>query len=332
MTIYFASNDINDIAGGQAYDTTAGRFDADYVTRGIRRTSLSQGTWPLHFAHSEDNSADSEAWFHFEMWADRVADSTSDDGSWLRLVGDGGKILAYIDTSNGANNLRVYDNGGGNTSAGATFLLSPDVLNVYDLMYKDDLTTCTFELYINGALISSITRASTGTRTMPRTLQFDNSDFTSANISVVYSQFIIANESTVGMKMKEVRPNAVGNYTDLAADVTAVDDDDPSSGWVGDTNAQKQSFTITGFTLPAGRAVHSVNVQADVRVGPTGPQNLRPFVRIGGVDYDLGADIAPQGNSKRGIIGASFTTNPATTNAWTEAEIQSLEAGFEIKT
>ena len=330
--IYLATNDINDVAGFQAYDTTVGRFDSEYVTQGIRRTSLRNGIWSCFAGHQHDVSADNEAWFHFDLWAGMAWNSHNDNGSWFRLLGKDGKILAFVDVLNGRATPRVYDNSGGFTNSPATFLISTNVLQTFDIMYKDDLVTCTFEIYLNGTLLTNISRASTGTRTIPHIIQFDHNDITQLNHPWVYSQFIFANEPTIGMKMKELRPSAVGHYTDLASDVTAVNDDNPSSGWIGDTNGQRQSFTTTGYTLPAGRAVHSVNVRADMRVATTGVQNIRPFVRIASIDYDLGVDLTPFNNSKRGLLGGMWTQNPATIAPWTQAEIQTLEAGFEIKT
>lgn len=330
--IYLTTNDINDVAGFQAYDTTAGRYDSDYVSQGVCRTSFGSNTWSCFVGHQHDVSADEEAWFHFDLWADRVWDSTFDDGSWFRLLGENGKLLAFVDVNDGAATARVYDNSGGSTDAAPTFIIASDVLQTFDIMYKDDLVTCTFEIYLNGTLLAGISRASTGTRTMPYLIQFDHKDITRYNIPWVYSQFICANEPTIGMKMKEVRPNAVGHYTNLASDVVAVSDDDPSSGWIGDTNGQRQSFTTTGYTLPAGRAVHSVNVRTDMRTAVTGVQHIRPFVRIASTDYDLGADLTPYNNSKRGLLGSMWVNNPATNTDWTEAEIQALEAGFEIRT
>lgn len=333
MTIYLATNSINDVVGFNGYDSTAGRFDSDYVSQSIYINHLSGAVFPAQVMHNGDTTGDSEAWFHFEMFSTLAPSSGSDDGSWLRLNAADGTILAYIDVLNGSCTNRVYNAGGSSANAPSSWLMAVSSLNIYDLMYKDDGTTCTFEVYINGSLQQSVTIASTGTAKMPTRLQFDNTDIGIGTGHVwCYSQFIMANESTVGMKMKELLPNAVGNYTDLAADVTAVDDDDISSGWVGDTNAQKQSFTITGYTLGVGKAVHSVLVNADVRIGTTGPQNIRPFVRISATDYLAPSDITPFTSSKRGMIGHAWTQNPATTAAWTESEIQALEAGIEIKT
>ena len=330
--IYLATNDINDVAGFQAYDTTAGRYDSNYVSQGLLRTSLGSRAWPCFVGHQQDVSTDDEAWFHFELWAEDTWSRSSDDGAWLRLLGENGKILAFIDVDNGAATARVYNNSGNHTDAASTFVIPEGTLESFDIMYKDDLTTCTFEIYLSGTLLTSASRNSTGTRTMPHAIQFDHNDITIYNGDWVYSQFIFANESTIGMKMQKIRPNAVGNYTDLASDVTTVSNDDPSSGWISNTHGDKQSFTTTGYTLPAGRAVHSVNVRTDMRTAVTGVQHIRPFVRIASTDYDLGADLTPYNNSKRGLLGSMWVRNPATNTDWTEAEIQALEAGFEIRT
>jgi len=330
MTIYLATNSAKDVSGSLGDVTTADRFDADYVSSAIRTYYLAGGSYPIGISHPYDVSADAETWIHMDMYLP-VTNTISADGTWLRGISHENNLAFYCSVTNGAFTPRVYTAAGTFTD-GASFFL-PVGLNTIDFHYSDDGTTALFEVYSNSALIGSASMASTsvGNRGGVQRLQLDNNDLVGAHADGFISQIIWANESTVGLKMQEIAPNAVGNYSTLSATITEVADDDGTTGWASATATDKQSYTILGYTAPVGRQVHSVVPGFKMRVGATGPQNIRPFLRISAVDYNGPADIGPFGPTKNGFVGHAWTLNPATGLAWTPAEVAAIEAGFEVK-
>lgn len=330
MTIYLATNKAVDFGGGAFDQSTAGRYDDTFVSSGVAITNVINYAYPLAIAHDRDTTGDSEAWFHFDAWMKTTLSFTV-DGNWMRLNAADGSILAYIDVSNGRFFGRCYNAAGAYTTNGNSFVLPDESLNSWDMQYTDDGTTCYFRIYMNGNLVQETSHASTGTAKMPVRIQWEHNDFIHDAGETVYSQVIIANESTVGMKMQVVEPNAIGNYNDLSTTVIEMTDNDPSTGWSGGVAGEKQSFTNAGYMAPVGRQIHSVIPMFDIRTGTTGPQNVRPFLRISGTDYLAPADMAPNAITKRSLMGHAWTLNPATSAAWDAASITALEAGYEVK-
>lgn len=329
MAVFYATNSVSEVAGQTETSVIASTFDSTYVSNSIRVPLSGARTLPMYIQHNGDQTGDTIFCVHFD--ANLPSMSTSGvDGSWLSMFDSANRLRAYVDALNGTFCARIYDSSGGFTNG--AYVALPTGLNTFDVYYSDDGANCTLELYSNGVLITSATRASI-IQSVPNRIQFDHSDMTDFTSQYIYySQIIVANESTVGMKVEFKDPAAAGNYTALSATVTEVADDDVTTGWSGDTATDKQSYTIGTYTPPASRQIHSVLPTFDLRVGATGPQNILPFVRISATDYDAPADIAPVNNSKQGIIGYAWSLNPATGVAWTGSDVSGMEAGLQIKT
>ena len=332
MTIYLATNNVNDFGGitdGVTVDTSF--FDSTYVDSAVIMKSRNGGGFPVIMGHPFSTASDSQAWVHFDLHMP-ITNSSVVDGSFMTWLDTDGNRLLASSFINGNLILTVYNGAIASTSNGTGFFL-PQGLATYDILYEDDGVDVNLSVYIDGVLFIGVTRAAAVTKKIPSVFIWDNIDSGSGSSDFAYvSQVIMANESTIGMKLQSISPNAIGNYADLSATVTEVTDGIQTTGWIGDTAAQKQSFTTTGYSLPATRIVHSVLPEFELRFGATGPQNIRPFVRIGGVDYTAPADLQPDNRTKRGLVGYAWTTNPATALPWTGTEIAALEAGYEVKT
>jgi hypothetical protein len=80
--------------------------------------------------------------------------------------------------------------------------------------------------------------------------------------------------------------------------------------------------------------MESVNcIQASVRAAAAGdpaPKKIRPFLRIGGADYEGGDTYGWQGRPKSGK--KLWEANPATSSPFTPGEIDALEVGVRAVT
>jgi hypothetical protein len=117
--------------------------------------------------------------------------------------------------------------------------------------------------------------------------------------------------------------NSINNYL-LVDDAQPNDDTDyVQSSVAGD----RDSYAITNLgTSPA--SVIAVQIAADVKKDDAGARTGKLFFRISGTDYD-GSAFSPT---------TSYTdqvhlreTSPATSSAWTESEINALEAGIKVE-
>jgi len=330
MTISFLSNSINDMPGC-TWSTTAGTFDSAYVAGSGRIVSNYGGSRPCTFGHNVDLSGESIVSFHFDYYAPTTSSSLS-DGEWMRWTTSNGTLKMYMDYSNGLLGMRVYDGAGGQTSSSFTYLFPVNTLVTVDLVYEDDGVNVTGTMYVNEVSVLSVTRAASGAAVMPQVALVTHTDIYNSGGNAHYSQLIFAHgETTVGMKMERLDADSIGAHTDMSSTITEINDDDRGTGWSSGTNTDKNSYNLPTYTVPTGRLIHSLNAQSTVRIGTTGPVNIRPFVRISSVDYDSAADWTPP-QHQFGKHNASWTVDPATTVAWTAAGISAAEVGFQVKT
>ena len=332
MAVTFLTNSINDWSGAGIWGTVAGRFDAAYVDGYVYIDSPGSSSKPLSVGHNVDLTGESIVSFHFDWWAGRTL-STAADGEWGRWNTSAGVLRVYLDISNGLISIRVYNAAGGFVSTGFTYAAPQNAFTTIDIVYEDNGTNCIASLYENEILQLQATVASSGAASMPTTMMFTHNDFgISASDDFGYSQVIFTHgETTLGMKMERLPPNAIGFHQDMSATITEMDDDDRGTGWSSATATDKNSYTLPTYTVPVGRLIHSLNAQSVVRIGTTGPVNIRPFVRISSTDYDSAADFTPPSH-QFGKHNASWTVDPSTTVAWTAAGVTATEVGFQVKT
>ena len=330
MTISFLSNSINDMPGC-TWSTTSGTFDSAYVAGSGRIVSPYSGARPCTFSHDTDLSGQSIVSFHFDYYAPTTVSSSS-DGEWLRWSTPSGVLKMYMDYSNGFMGIRVYDGAGGYTSSAFAYAFPVNTLVTVDLVYEDDGVNVTGTMYVNEVSVLTVTRSASGAAVMPQVVLLTHTDIYNSGGNAHYSQLIFTHgETTVGMKLERLDANAIGFHQDMSTTITEINDDDRGTGWSSGVNTDKNSYTLPTYTVPVGRLIHSLNAQSTVRIGTTGPVNVRPFLRISSTDYDSAADFTPS-QHQFGKSNASWVVDPATTVAWTAAGVSATEVGFQVKT
>ncbi len=111
---------------------------------------------------------------------------------------------------------------------------------------------------------------------------------------------------------------------------TSVDDpvaDDDVTYNTSNTLGQRDSFSHGNLVMTAG-TVRGIQQITRWRKDDAGVRTAKQFLRVGGADY---------GESTASVLSTSYANrlrpidlNPATGNAWTIAEINALEAGYEL--
>ena len=167
----------------------------------------------------------------------------------------------------------------------------------------------------------------------------------------------VANDLIGDIRIDTIYPNGVGNYTNF--------DPEPSGNanwenvkpftfqhWDNADHAVLREYQFTGtgadFTdyneaedtvrdsydlesIPAlGTDVYAIQTNSIFRKTDAGKKQVEQFIRISSTDYDSGRVIDVPDWSKNYYY--PVTVNPYTTNAWTEAELDSLESGIKIVT
>ena len=150
-------------------------------------------------------------------------------------------------------------------------------------------------------------------------------------------QLILADYSTINHTIRRRTPNAAGFHQEWTGTFQEVDDA-PSATIGTDTiyaSIPGVKSTFRGETLsatPAGQVIKAVAVAEFSRNDGTNqfPQNVRPILRVNGVDYEGPID-APIGAGWKGGV-AFWENNPATGAAWTNIiDVNSTEFGVVAK-
>jgi hypothetical protein len=137
------------------------------------------------------------------------------------------------------------------------------------------------------------------------------------------------------MTVLTLRPNGAGATTQLTpttgnnyacVDEAVADDADYVYCPYTSTQTKKDTYALPNHSSESG-TINSVKVYGRMGTSATG-NNANLIVRVGSTDY-ASADIAI--SSGWALKSNTWTTSPATSAAWTWTEIDSLEAGVQLK-
>jgi hypothetical protein len=205
------------------------------------------------------------------------------------------------------------------TAIGSSLTLSTGRAD-YDIYVN--ITNGDAALYVRGSdLGASATGLSLGHMSGITKLR-SYSDFSARYIS----QVIADTDSTIGRRIATAYPSGVGANTSWTGSYTEVDeivlnDADFINSATAD---QLESYAITVPSL-TGYVVQDVTVSTRAKRGSAGPQSMRHVLRssstngLSGSDIALTAAYAPQ--------QTTFTTDPATSAAWVNTAVASVQPG-----
>lgn len=151
------------------------------------------------------------------------------------------------------------------------------------------------------------------------------------------SDLVVRDDTTfVGpLRVATSLPTGAGTHTDLTpspavANYLNVDEQTPDGATsfnAGVTEGDIDTYAMGD--LPAGTwDVLAVQWTAHVQKSDAGAKFGRPVLRVGGTDYVGASQALPATYAARTEI---FNTSPDTATTWTEAEVDALEAGIEVR-
>lgn len=266
------------------------------------------------------------AWMHCDMQLGPFPGSGTRfswyDGSAaerIRIIGDATGTLSV-----------QYNVGAGWVTAGSQISVTMGSRQTIDLQVVCNSASGSIKLYIAGTQ-----RITSGTIDLSAITALNKNRFlgytepSSGLATHTYvSQVIVANESTIGMRLLTRYPNAAGatsSWTGAYTDIDEIVYEDADFILSGSNN-QVSTFGQTGPAI-TGYTVRAVGVTARARKGASGPQNLRHALRVSGTDYFSGSDIALDA----GYLATEtiWETNPATSAAWVNTAIDALQPGVK---
>jgi hypothetical protein len=324
MSIIFASNDESDFPRA-VVSTTAGNFRSSYVSRAFE---VAQGKDFPEFTSWTPfpQAAGDVVWIHFQMRMDYDSVTSNSDGDGpFRIYDTNGALIFKNDMLNGVFSGNVFGSTTG--SASITGNWSGTTIRAVDIKIDITAPNLTVEIFDDGISVFNQTVTNNG-KLKPAAIYWEFWDITStAAFDFLYiSEFIAADESTIGMGLSEMIPNAAGNYSAWNGNHIETGSSDDGQGASSDATSEKLSSALSTFAGPASSALRAlvVNNRASVRGGTVG--DLRNFLRISATDYNGAAMGVGAG------LGTNVTvwdTNPNSALDWNTTDFSGVEIGVE---
>lgn len=256
----------------------------------------------------------------------------------IEVFGDGGGTEHMTFGVSGSGQVTCRRGGGNGTLIVAS---DPSVIVINDWHHWEIRcvvhdTTGIVQVWIDGVQVINATNVDTkngGTNNTIDKVEF----FRTAAGEHHAADFVITNGTTpLGVtRVHPLLPDADGNYTAFTPSTgtshfALVDEQTPN----GDTDynsatteGDKDSYTFP--SLPTGTwDILAVQTALNARRFDPGTKFLRPFIRISATDYVGTSHVLSESYGAKLDL---WETNPATASAWTQAEVDAIEVGAEVR-
>lgn len=313
MEEFVISGSIND-------SVSAGTFDTAYTD-----SSILLGTDLINqIIISDGVSAVTELWAHGVATCGTPTTATTrfgivfSDSTGLpiaRLQGNGGWRLG---------NLQYWDGSAWVTIAsGFNIIVVGGNTGTWDMQVILNGASSYVAFYLDGNLMAD------GTVSIGSSGIFGNVAFGPAGTIPYYiSQVIVADQSTIGMKYYCKAANADGSKTGFTGSYADIDEPVLGADYIYAATAGLESSFKAEVRNFTGFQVAHVQVTTSAKRGAAGPSKLQHGIGTGGtMNYGSSKTL------KFGFDGSKtvFTTNPATGLAWTNADAESVNLEFGVK-
>jgi hypothetical protein len=324
MSILFAGNHAH-LLGLDAYHSTAstGR-DAAYTDAQVELPQV--GEHVIGFSLDLSQTSFPDIWLHCRMHATQSADFGN--SALIFSVSDNASTVnRWIVEKNNVNSSYQYRALADGTAISSGSYWGATAATTYSMDFRANRSgsNMTAEFYVNGALVSSVSRAAaSSSQWVSASIRNGLGRRASGSNPIYVSEVILATESTVGKRVATLRPASAGHYAEWTGSPGSVNDFDTATGITASSTGLRQTRVHTA--APAG-TVEAVMPVA--RMTPVHPARASRLMRIGGTDYLSASPLTPGGaNGPSNVWREVVTTSPATGLAWTTANLAALDAGF----
>lgn len=277
-------------------------------------------------------AAQTALWFHC-ICASGASSSLTTNAAIISFNNGTTAQLRLTATSNStANYLEIKvektTNGTTYTQLGSDVFRMPAATMIYDFEIVTG-GSGTFKVWRDNTLVFSFSGDVTTQTTINR-VSFA-SHHTSATASC--SEMIVADSTTIGMKLFQSFPNASGDTNAWTGTQTAIDDSTYDVADFVETNTVNNVCIFNHSDLTSviigNRTVSGVfQAAAGTIQAASTPTDVQGVVKTGGSTFTS----ASQGFSTSGarsLLAAAWLTNPNTSSAWTLAELNAMQLGFK---
>ena len=320
MTILWCSNDMADWSGVVKYTSSAYR-DTTRVPYAMSMNDTNM------YRALQDHAVPSgtTVWYHAHVRGVGAATAAGEDGYVATVYDDSDNALARWALVDGK--LAVEVSGDGSTFetkvAHVTQTLSGTLLQFIDLKVDVTGSDVTATLYHDGVEMATDTVTNSASLGVPSRWDWTLNDAHPGN-GITFSEFIVADVDTRGMRLSMLQPTTAGDNTDWSGAVADLADDDASTGMTSDTATDRQSMNFD--TYNGGDSIVAVIPVAQIALGANAPTKAQVGVRISSTDYD-GTDTTLAGYRTR--VEEVFLLDPSDSGAWTAVKVNACQLQIE---
>ncbi len=354
MTIYFASSEDIDftlVTGIWSQLTTAGFYDGLYARSAIRLNG--SGTPRNAFRCDMNGASLTNMWISMRARHDDPASTLMDDD--MLNLRQGTQVVARIDAANGVWSIQTWD-GGWTIRDTFSIQLTAGVIQKMIIKFTLHASNGEFSIWINDNLTATWlgdTIGDTGATAIDNLL-FQEAG-ASSSLDQFYSEIMVADEDITNMRCATLWPNADGNATAWSGGWADVDENTVSEAdfITSDTADQVEMMNVTPYLGSTELFVHSVfvsaktarnaisaiqledgagNLQLEDGTGDllledvSGPESAQLGIRHNVTDS---FSVTKPLTSASETINAQFTLNPDTSQPFTVAELDTVQAGIK---
>ena len=272
-------------------------------------------------------------WFHACFYMDGTL-STTATGEILRFDSGTGPELRLVGT--GANGVPATavevqwektTNGTTWTAVGSAFNLIAAAFYTIDLSVTLGVSG-SLKCWLSAAPVVDFTG---DVSTQTNTATFARLGAHTTGVVTYWTQVILADEPTIGMRLQTLAPNSSGTYLDWLGAYTTIDEADYSESDSMSTNVsgRRTSWNIanTSASLLNNNVIKALcqSMRGLNQIG-SNPPDINFFLRTNSTDYNSGG----LGWTTDGVRRSShrvLTTSPNTGVAWTASNIDAVQLG-----
>lgn len=314
MTIlFFTSEDLEMIvSGGATY--TGSDIDTAYVRRGTRITQPGS-RMDVTFDTSSDN-------FYISFQLDHT--NPSGGNNIFFQMFQGVNEVFRVQPASGVWNVFTFD-GGAQNRATITPTVPAGVRRKWTIQFHLAVSG-SFTIWIGDEQVASFagdTVGDTGATAV------DAAAWLSTNTTnTTISEIVAATEHTINMRVATLFPNGEGNQTQWTNGFGEIDEVALSTAdrIFTDTADQVEMMTLSDYGGATSLDVKALSATVSAQRGATGPQNLQLGFRENVTEVFSSNKALTEVFT---VFKARQDTNPDTSNPWTLAELDSMQAGVK---
>jgi hypothetical protein len=314
----FAANAIEafDIESGTPAEMT-GRTNATYSTKGIVTQAASLISKPFIDPTTGAAVTLTSGWFHCAYFS-------GGPGDIIELVNSTGvAVIRIFEAAQNSYQIQAWS-GSAWIATAATFNLGTNRECAIDVNFN--CTAGTVDLYIDNTLRSSLAGLSSAVLGSIAKFRLLSSSF-------VCYQFVVSDASTIGAFVASLNLNAnSATNTAWVNDFNSVwktginDATFISSGTLGDN----ETYGAADIALPSSQyVISSMWFALRAKLNSATPANIKPLLRIGGVNYAGAYNFANLSAVTFANSIAAYANDPSTSSAWGLANLNLAEIGVQ---